>query len=55
MSTPIRRCRPAQFAEETRRADRVCPWAIVWSVVCTAIFGLAYVLALLFSIQVCCS
>ncbi|KAK9902829.1 hypothetical protein WJX75_007746 [Coccomyxa subellipsoidea] len=42
---------PAQFAEETRRADRVCPWAIVWSVVCTAIFGLAYVLALLFSIQ----
>ncbi|KAK9902676.1 hypothetical protein WJX75_002307 [Coccomyxa subellipsoidea] len=42
---------PAQFAEETRRADRVCPWAIVWSVVCTAIFGSAYVLALLFSIQ----
>ncbi|KAK9902831.1 hypothetical protein WJX75_007886 [Coccomyxa subellipsoidea] len=42
---------PAQFVEETRSADRVAPRAIVLSVCCTTVFGFAYVLALLFSIQ----
>ena len=52
----IRRCvhalrRPAQFAEETKRADRVVPWGIVLSVVGTAVLGFSYLLTLLFCIQ----
>lgn len=42
---------PAQFAEETKRADRVVPWGIVLSVVGTAVLGFSYLLTLLFCIQ----
>ena len=45
-------CRPAQFAEETKGADRVVPRGIVWSVVGTAVLGSSYLLTLLFCIQV---
>ena len=48
-------CRPAQFAEETKGADRVVPRGIVWSVVGTAVLGSSYLLTLLFCIQVNCS
>ncbi len=43
--------RPAQFAEETKRADKVVPWGIVLSVVGTAVLGFSYLLTLLFCIQ----
>lgn len=46
-------CRPAQFVEETKKGDTVAPRAIVLSVLATAVFGFAYVLSLLFCIQVC--
>ncbi|CAL8461967.1 g1498 [Coccomyxa elongata] len=42
---------PAQFAEETKRADRVVGWGIVLSVVLSSIMGLAFLLCLLFCIQ----
>ena len=45
-------CRPAQFAEETKRADRVVPHGVVWSVVGTAVLGSSFLLTLLFCIQV---
>ena len=45
-------CRPAQFAEETRKADRVVPWGIIWSVVAQAFLGMSYLIVLLFCIQV---
>lgn len=44
--------RPAQFAEETKRADRVVPWGIIWSVVATAFLGMSYIVALLYCVQV---
>ena len=43
---------PAQFAEETRDAARNVPWAIVTSVVATALCGGLHLAALLFSVQV---
>ncbi|BDA51279.1 Amino-acid permease BAT1 homolog [Coccomyxa sp. Obi] len=42
---------PAQFAEETKRADATVPRAIVISVVVNAFIGFAYLLAILFCIQ----
>lgn len=46
------RCRPAQFAEETKKADKVVPRGIVWSVIGTAILGWTFLLSLLTCIQV---
>lgn len=43
---------PAQFAEETRNAARTVPWAIVTSVIATALCGGLHLAALLFSVQV---
>lgn len=43
---------PAQFAEETKRADRAVPWGIMWSILVTALLGFAYLVVLLFCIQV---
>ena len=44
--------RPAQFAEETRRADRTVPRAIVLSVLACGVLGFSYLLTILFCIQV---
>ena len=44
---------PAQFAEETKRADVAVPWGIVWSVVANFGLGLSYMLTLLFCVQAC--
>ena len=44
--------RPSQFAEETKRADRVVPWCIIWSVLGTALLGTSFLLTLMFCIQV---
>ena len=46
--------RPAQFAEETKKADKTVPRAIVLSMILTAVLGFAFLLAILFSMQVCC-
>lgn len=43
---------PAQFAEETRRADRTVPWGIMLSIAVTAVLGFGYLVVLLFCIQV---
>ena len=43
---------PSQFAEETRKADRTVPKAILWSIIACGILGGALVLVLLFCIQV---
>ena len=43
---------PSQFAEETRKADRTVPQAIVWSIISCGILGGGLVLVLLFCIQV---
>ena len=43
---------PSQFAEETRKADRTVPQAIVWSIIACGILGGGLVLVLLFCIQV---
>ncbi|KAK9908694.1 hypothetical protein WJX75_001534 [Coccomyxa subellipsoidea] len=42
---------PAQFAEETKRADVAVPWGITLSVVANFFLGLSYMLTLLFCIQ----
>ncbi|EIE25063.1 amino acid transporter [Coccomyxa subellipsoidea C-169] len=42
---------PAQFAEETKKADRAVPWGIMWSILVTAVLGFAYLVVLLFCIQ----
>ncbi|EIE25067.1 amino acid transporter [Coccomyxa subellipsoidea C-169] len=42
---------PAQFAEETKRADRVVGWGIVLSVAASSVFGLGFLVCLLFCIQ----
>jgi hypothetical protein len=44
-------CRPAQFAEETRRADKTVPRAIVLSVLVCGALGFSYLLTILFCIQ----
>lgn len=44
--------RPAQFAEETKKADRVVPQGIIWSVIATAFLGMSYILVLLYCVQV---
>jgi hypothetical protein len=43
---------PAQFAEETRAAAKNVPWAIVTSVIATALCGGLHIASLLFSVQV---
>ena len=43
---------PSQFAEETRKADRTVPQAIVWSIIACGVLGGGLVLVLLFCIQV---
>ena len=45
-------CRPAQFAEETKRADRNVPCGMVTAVICEAGLGLAFTLAFFFSLPV---
>ena len=42
----------SQFAEETRKADRTVPQAIVWSIIACGVLGGGLVLVLLFCIQV---
>ncbi|BDA41316.1 Amino-acid permease BAT1 [Coccomyxa sp. Obi] len=42
---------PAQFAEETKSADRTVPKGIMWSIVVTAVLGFGYLVVLLFCIQ----
>lgn len=46
------RCRPAQFAEETKRADKTVPRAIILSVLVCGGLGFTYLLTILFCIQV---
>ena len=43
---------PAQFAEETKRADKVIGWGIVLSVLASSMMGLGFLVCLLFCIQV---
>lgn len=45
-------CRPSQFAEETKQADKVVPWGIVLTTALNGTFGLAYIISILFCIQV---
>ena len=45
----------AQYAEETRRAAKVVPLAMVSSVIVTALGGCLYIAAILFSVQACLS
>ena len=45
--------RPTLLAEETRRADVIAPYAIIWSVVTSAVLGMGFLLVVLFCIQVC--
>ena len=45
-------CSPAQFAEETKRADRTVPWAIVLSLSLNAVLGILYILVILFCLPV---
>ncbi len=40
------------MSEETKQADRTAAWGIVLAVGCSAISGLCYIVALMFSIQV---
>ena len=47
-------CSPAQFAEETRRADRTVPRGIVYSTLLNFTFGLGYIIVILFSLPVRC-
>ena len=44
--------RPTLLAEETRRADVIAPYAIIWSVVTSAVLGMGFLLVVLFCIQV---
>ena len=43
---------PAQYSEETRNAAKNVPWAMVLSVVATALCGGLHIASLLFSVQV---
>ena len=45
-------CSPAQFAEETRRADRRVPRGIVISTLLNFTFGLGYIVVILFCLPV---
>lgn len=45
-------CSPAQFAEETKRADRTVPWAIVLSLPLNCVLGVLYILVILFCLPV---
>ena len=45
-------CSPAQFAEETRRADRLVPRGIVFSTLLNFTFGLGYIVVILFCLPV---
>lgn len=40
------------MSEETKQADKTAAWGIVLAVGCSAISGLCYIIALMFSIQV---
>ena len=46
------RCRPAQFAEETRKADFYVPWGLVLGCALTGVMGFGYLLVLFYCIQV---
>ena len=46
------KCSPAQFAEETKRADRIVPWGIALSLPLNFILGLCYILVILFCLPV---
>ena len=51
----LKRCflrRPAQFAEETKRADRNVPYGMITAVIWEAALGLAFTLAFLFCLPV---
>ena len=43
----------AHMSEETKGADRSAPLAIVMAIGVSAVAGFAYLLAIIFSIQVC--
>ncbi len=45
-------CSPAQFAEETRWADRMVPRGIVFSALLNFTFGLGYIVVILFCLPV---
>lgn len=45
--------RPAQYAEETRDADRIVPKGFVIGAVMTSIMGWGYTLLLFYCIQAC--
>lgn len=45
-----RRC--GHVSEETKNADRMCPWGIMMAVGSSVVLGFGYILALLFSVQV---
>ncbi|KAK9909069.1 hypothetical protein WJX75_006719 [Coccomyxa subellipsoidea] len=42
---------PTLLAEETRRADVIAPYAIIWSVFTSAVLGMGFLLVVLFCIQ----
>ena len=45
-------CRPAQFAEETKRADKNVAYGLITSTILEAVMGLAFVLSFLFCLPV---
>lgn len=45
-------CSPTQFAEETKRADRIVSWGILLALPINFLFGLMYILVLLFCLPV---
>jgi hypothetical protein len=51
MSLVVRRC--GHISEETKAADKNSGWGILLAVGTSVVLGFGYILALLFSIQVC--
>jgi amino acid transporter len=45
-------CRSTQLCEETKRADRNSPWAIILAIVVTSVCGFIFLVVLLFCVQV---
>ena len=52
MPSPMVSGRPAQFAEETKRADVIVPWGLVLGCALTGVMGFGYLLVLFYCIQV---
>jgi hypothetical protein len=46
-------CRPSQFAEETKQADKVVPWGFVIGAALTTVMGFGFVLVVFHCVQAC--